>query len=70
MIFVDTSFLYALFCAEDPDHERVRETLEGYRGRSPRELFITTNHVIGETITLVRMRPPKRWPAVAPRLLG
>ena len=63
MIFVDTSFLYPLFCAEDSDHERVRETLEGYRGRSPRDLFLTTNHVIGETITLVRMRPPKRHDA-------
>jgi len=63
VIFLDTSFLYPLFCADDPDHERVRGVLEGYRGRSPRELFLTTNHVIGETITLVRMRPPKRHEA-------
>jgi hypothetical protein len=39
VIFLGTSVLYPLFCAEDPDHERVRDTLEGYRGRSPRDLF-------------------------------
>ncbi len=54
MILLDTSFLYPLFCADDPDHARVCEVVEEYRGRSPRELFLTTSHVIGETITLVR----------------
>lgn len=33
MIFLDTSFLYALFNVEDDDHARVREVFEGLRGR-------------------------------------
>ncbi len=28
MIFVDTGFIFALFSANDPDHERVREVFE------------------------------------------
>ena len=31
MIFVDTSFFYALASANDPDHERVREVFEKLR---------------------------------------
>ena len=59
MIFVDTSFLYPLFSANDPDHARVAEVLESYRGRSTRDLFVTSNHVVAETMTLIRMTPPR-----------
>ncbi len=59
MIFVDTSFLFPLFCANDPDHDRVREVLETYRGRRTRDLFLTTNYVVAETVTLIRMTPPR-----------
>ena len=60
MIFLDTSFLYPLFSEEDVDHVRVREAFEAYRGRRRlRDLFITTNLVVGETITLIRTTPPR-----------
>ena len=63
MIFLDTSFLFALFAVHDPDHERVREVLESYRDRRMADSVLTTNHVVFETITLVRYkgsRDPKK----------
>ncbi len=59
MIFLDTSFLYPLLSEEDVDHTRVREVFETYRGRPLRDLLITTNLVVGETITLIRTTPPR-----------
>ncbi|MEW6366081.1 MAG: PIN domain-containing protein [Acidobacteriota bacterium] len=60
MIFLDTSFLYPLFSEEDVDHARVRDVFESYRGRRRlKDLFFTTNLVIGETITLIRTTPPR-----------
>ena len=59
MIFLDTSFLYPLLSEEDVDHPRVREVFESYRGRRLKDLFITTNVVVGETITLIRTTPPR-----------
>ncbi len=59
MIFLDTSFLYPLFSEEDVDHTRVREVFETYRGRHLRDLLITTNLVVGETIALIRTTPPR-----------
>jgi len=54
MVFVDTSFFFALASPGDPDHERVREVFETFdRGRLP-HLWLTTNHVVFETITLAR----------------
>jgi uncharacterized protein len=63
VIFVDTSFLYPLFSAQDRDHERVRAVLEEYRGRESRHLFLTTNHVVSETITLIRVTAPRNHAA-------
>ena len=54
MIFLDTGFLFAFFAPDDANHERVREVMEGYRGRDLYPLVITTNHVVAETITLIR----------------
>lgn len=59
MIFLDTSFLYPLLSEEDVDHLRVRELFESYRGRRLKDLFVTTNLIIGETITLIRTTPPR-----------
>jgi predicted nucleic acid-binding protein len=56
VIFVDTSFLFPLFVTNDDDHRRVREVFEGIRGRPLRDLLITTNHVVFETVTLMRRR--------------
>jgi predicted nucleic acid-binding protein len=38
VIFLDTSFLYPLFNADDDDHARVREVFESLRGRRLNEL--------------------------------
>ena len=54
MIFLDTSFLYPLFNAEDDDHQRVREVFESQRGQRLADLLVTTPQVISETITLIR----------------
>jgi uncharacterized protein len=59
VIFLDTSFLYPLLSEEDVDHLRVREVFESYRGRRLKDLFITSNLVVGETITLIRTTPPR-----------
>ena len=56
MIFVDTSFFFALFSAKDPDHERVRETLDGISNQRLNTFLITTNHVVYETIRLTRRK--------------
>lgn len=59
MIFVDTSFLYPLFSARDLDHERVRKVLDELRASRTPEALLTTDWVIAETITLIRMTPPR-----------
>jgi predicted nucleic acid-binding protein len=56
VIFLDTSFLFPLFALHDPDHQRVRRVMEGYRGKRMAEHVLTTNHVVAETITLVRYK--------------
>jgi predicted nucleic acid-binding protein len=54
VIYLDTSFLYALFNTQDEDHPRVREVFESYRGRQLSDLVVTTPQIIFETITLIR----------------
>ncbi len=56
MIFVDTSFFFPLLSAYDRDHARVREVFEGLGNRRLPDVLLTTNHVVGETITLTRVR--------------
>jgi uncharacterized protein len=56
VIFLDTSFLFPLFARHDPDHQRVREVMEGFRGKRMADQVLTTNHVVAETITLVRYK--------------
>jgi predicted nucleic acid-binding protein len=54
VIFLDTSFLFALFAEDDANHARAREVMERYRGRDLYDVALVTNHVIAETITLLR----------------
>jgi predicted nucleic acid-binding protein len=54
VIFLDTGFIFALVCRRDANHERVRGVMSEYRGRDLRRLVLTTNHVVEETITLIR----------------
>jgi predicted nucleic acid-binding protein len=56
LIFLDTGFLFALFDEDDKDHARVREVAERFRGELLPDFVLTTNHVIAETITLVRSK--------------
>ncbi len=56
MIFVDTSFFFAFFSAKDPDHSRCRAVFETFKGQRLPELFLTTDHVVFETITLTSTR--------------
>jgi predicted nucleic acid-binding protein len=56
VIFVDTGFFFALLSEKDPDHSRAVEVFESFSGRRLFELFLTTNHVVFETVTLARAR--------------
>ena len=40
----------------DEHHARVQEVFEGYWGRRLEDILLTTNHVISETVTLLRKR--------------
>ena len=51
MIFVDTGAWFAVAVRSDPDHEAAMRWL----GRN-REPLITTDYVLAETATLIRMR--------------
>lgn len=59
MIFVDTSFLFALFAREDKNHSRAVEALKAVGGANLSDSLLTTDHVVFETITLVRMSFPR-----------
>lgn len=54
MIFLDTGFLYALLDADDESHAAVREILGRERGKRLSDLLLTTNLIVGETLTMVR----------------
>ena len=56
MIFLDTGFVFALVYADDAHHARVTEVLNQYRGRPLADFVLTTNHVISETVTLLRKK--------------
>lgn len=52
----DTSFLFPYFAVHDPDHERVCRVFDEYEEHVRAGGLITTNHVVFETITLMRYR--------------
>jgi predicted nucleic acid-binding protein len=52
--FVDTSFFFALASADDPDHERVREVFDQIQPQELPGTWLTTNHVVLETIRLTK----------------
>lgn len=54
MIFVDTGFLFAMVSTKDEHHHRVLEVLKPYEDRRLSEFLLTTNHVVGETLTMLR----------------
>ncbi len=56
MIFVDTSFFYALFATDDEDHDRAVEVFKEFHGRNLPRLLVTTDIAVMGTITLAR-----RW---------
>jgi predicted nucleic acid-binding protein len=71
VIFVDTSLLFALFDRDDERHARARAALDQFRGQRLGECWLTTNHVVGETITLLvnrGHRDPRQRHALAVRV--
>jgi hypothetical protein len=54
MIFVDTGFFVALLDPRDENHSRAVEALEGFQNRRLKDLLLTTNNVVLETITVAR----------------
>lgn len=54
MIFLDTSFLFALVSSKDEHHRRVVEVFRTLESRRLSEVVLTTNHVVAETISLTR----------------
>ena len=50
-VFVDTSSIYAYINAKDPDHDRIKDFLNGFEGQ-----LLTSNFVFDEIITLVLAR--------------
>lgn len=55
MIFVDTGAWYASLVPTDPDHARAAEWLAA--NRSP---LLTTDYVVDETLTLLRVRGERK----------
>lgn len=51
-IFVDTSACYALQIIDDANHETAKKILHGLLPKC--ESLLTSNHVVGETYTLLR----------------
>lgn len=54
LLFVDTSGWYAAFDRSDRAHEATRSALE--EARTARRAIVTSDYVLDETITLVRLR--------------
>lgn len=52
MIFVDTGFLFALVSKRDVHHKRVVDVFREFGNRRLADHLVTTNHVVGEAITL------------------
>jgi predicted nucleic acid-binding protein len=56
MVFVDTSAWFARHVSADPNHQCVRECFD----KKPRELLITTDYCVDETLTLLAARGRRR----------
>ena len=51
MIFVDTGAWFAVAVRDDPDHDSAMQWL-----RVNRDPLVTTDYILAETVTLLRMR--------------
>ncbi len=54
-LFIDTGAWYAYFNKDDPDHVQVQEVMDAWNG-----VWLTTNHVFDEVVTLVGRRVSHR----------
>jgi predicted nucleic acid-binding protein len=59
VIFLDTGLIFALIADRDVNHGRAVELLESQEERRLSDFVVTTNHVVAETLTLVRTRAHK-----------
>ena len=69
MIFIDTSFFVALLDPADRNHERAVAAFEEYESQRLRDVFVTTNNVVLETITVARYEVGHRLAVRAGELL-
>jgi len=69
MIYVDTSFFVALLDPRDKNHARAVEAFEGFQGRRLKDLLLTTNNVVLETITVARYEAGHRLAVLAGEML-
>jgi predicted nucleic acid-binding protein len=69
MIFVDTSFFVALLDPRDKNHTRAVEAFEAFQGRRLKDLLLTTNNVVLETITVTRYEAGHRLAVRAGEML-
>ncbi len=56
MIFLDTGFIFALVAERDEHHQRAARAFDAFADRQLSDLILTTNYVVAEAITLVRLR--------------
>jgi uncharacterized protein len=70
VIFLDTGFLFALVSTKDEHHARVIEVLNTFKGARLSDELLTTNHIIAETITLLRKVGHARAVSLGERLYG
>jgi hypothetical protein len=69
MIYVDTSFFVALLDPQDKNHARAVEAFEGFQGHRLKDLLLTTNNVVLETITVARYEAGHRLAVMAGEML-
>jgi len=70
VIFLDTSFVFALASARDEHHERVKAVFAEYRDQRLAAAWVTTNHVVAETVTLLRKLGHQQATEMGRRLYG
>jgi predicted nucleic acid-binding protein len=70
LIFVDTSFLVALIVPTEQHHAAAADAIAELGSIDLSSVLLTTNHVILETVTIVRYRADHRSAVRAAELLS
>lgn len=70
MIFLDTSFLFGLMSTKDEHHDRVVEVFGAFKGARLADEILTANHVVAESLTLIRKLGHEKAAMLGGRLYG